>query len=467
MTPFQPTFDSWLDSEAQGDFWAAQAHGIHLWPGIRGVVLSALVSRTQGYLADHKRRPYAFLQPRLWAHNLRTLAYLYNPIRRPQHPALFFSSGFEFLYGYYYRHIPGALVVEAATQRAGKLAGHDPARAATVILENGWLAWSDLRSRLLPPDAMALRQIDDLVAAVTRAYDYPTLAPTLRRALVKYLGYHRTLTPLLVKRILPRLSGRLAFVNTAAYLGRMAVLTRALHEHGFTVVEAQHGIIYLAHPAYNYPLVCHRPDHPAQTYLPDKFLTFGPFWNDNIRLPAEPVMIGYPRLMEMVERLQRSIQPDSKQILIASGSNITNKMVDIALHLARVFPDHRIIFKLHPGEISFAAERCQPLQGVANIEIVGIANIHELIARSAMVIGEATTVLFETLAFAAKRIFILHNDFMPEGVGDSFSTPEELAALIRDPQAGHPRRPPSDFWADDPPGRIQRFLGEYGLGHSA
>ena len=104
-------------------------------------------------------------------------------------------------------------------------------------------------------------------------------------------------------------------------------------------------------------------------------------------------------------------------------------MANIAIELSKKLSKYEIIFKLHPGEISFK-DRYSKLSSYQNIKVVGIGNVYNLIAESAIIIGYNSTVLFESIKFPNKRLFILDNDDVPKELGCHFSNSEELISAI-------------------------------------
>jgi len=260
-------------------------------------------------------------------------------------------------------------------------------------------------------------------------------------------------------KILPRIKNKIAFVHCASYLGRItAILTKILHSAGFKVIEVQHGVVSKEDYAYNYPRSCiENKHHQCREYLPDYLLMFGDYWAKRVRTPSKKIVVGYPYLNKLSEKLIQKISPERKTILIVSQGTVTKHMVDIAKELSRAFNDYKIIFKLHPGEIPFK-ERYSSLKSYSNIEIIGNYNIYELIAKNNIIIGYNSTTIFEALKFPKKRIFIVENNEIPDEIGYKFSNIEELIEAIKDDTKGYPKVKSEYFWASNWEERFREFM---------
>ncbi|HZK11089.1 MAG TPA: hypothetical protein VFD10_01860 [Atribacterota bacterium] len=276
--------------------------------------------------------------------------------------------------------------------------------------------------------------------------------------LTKILSRFPTIKQFYFNKVIPRIRNKIAFVHCASYLGGKAILTKILHLAGFKVIEVQHGFVSEGHYAYNYPKSCIKnKNHKCREYLPDYLLMFGEYWVENIRTPSKKIVVGYPYLNELSEKLIQNISPGGKTILIVSQGTVTEHMVNIANELSRAFNDYKIIFKLHPGEIPFK-ERYSSLKSYSNIEIIGNYNIYELIAKSSIIIGYSSTTLFEALKFPEKKIFIIENSDVPEGIGYKFSNVEDLIEAIKDNSKDYSKANSEYFWVSNWEERFREFM---------
>lgn len=96
-----------------------------------------------------------------------------------------------------------------------------------------------------------------------------------------------------IEKILNKIKPKLAFVHLASYGGPYAYLVKSCKELGIKVFEYQHGVVDRFHLAYNYPAI--KSDY--LDYLPDVFLTFGPYWSLLLtNYPVKKIDIGSPHL---------------------------------------------------------------------------------------------------------------------------------------------------------------------------
>lgn len=210
---------------------------------------------------------------------------------------------------------------------------------------------------------------------------------------------------------------------------------KAAKDMGIKVAEVQHGIITKAHQLYNYSDVVGN-NKEFKTYLPDYLLTFGEFWNNNMRDPTKKVIIGSPHFTEMVKRFADIQYRNMKEkyILFVSQGTLTKVFVELAKDLVKKISKngYKIIFRLHPGEVPFE-ERYEELYCLDNIEVDKNGDIYELIYKCDCIVACYSTTIYEALAFK-KPTFIIDNqwsrEYIPKEIGNWFKTSDELYRLI-------------------------------------
>jgi hypothetical protein len=282
----------------------------------------------------------------------------------------------------------------------------------------------------------------------------PDKEPRLASVMLGLLRRNAGLRLFLERRIVPKLQEpRFVLIENASYMGRGGLLTRTLHEAGLVVAEAQHGLISRQHYVYNYSPACLNDlQHPSRLYLPDILFTFGDYWSEQAQMPVEKISIGSPHLTRVVHNL-RSVQVIADQILVLSGDA---RALELTQELARAFPQRRIVFKLHPIESHLTASYSAQLP-FQNVTVADFANVYELIAASAIIIGHSSTALIEAVAFPGKRIFYHDAEFIPPDVGDQFTEAADLIALIENPSRGFPSARAEKFWTFDYEERLAQF----------
>ncbi|MBZ0281664.1 MAG: hypothetical protein K8L97_13075 [Anaerolineae bacterium] len=448
-----PTLNQLLDIEVSAGFWDAEAMGVLLWPAARTLALEKALApdlKAPTPPAQGKRLKTLMRQ---WPKHLQTAKSLIFP--QGDCSAVFFKPGVDRIHRYYYERLPRPLLIEASWN--GQNDEADWSSGQAMLLEDTLKLWLYIQGHLKPLPADAARTIADFAAHVSDTLNLGKMRHSFADKMMVHVQRCRSLRPLLAKRVLPRLKSRMAFVHMSSYMGIVAPITKSLHDEGFSVVELQHGMVALTDRAHNFPALCFQSEHPARAYLPDIFLTFGDFWAENVRIPAQKVPIGFPLLAESVARLA-DIQANPQDILVISQWTISKQLVEVVAQAARMLPDYRFMYKLHPREAHLPFDA---LRGLPNVELVTSGNVHDWIARCGIVVGYNSTVVAETLAFTNKRLFILQNDDLPKGMGHEFADAAALVDAIGNPHVGYPAINPRNFWADNWQGRIDSFLSEY------
>ncbi len=423
--------DQLLQLEETHDVWGPEVLGIKLWPSIRSTTLDNYIRRELGYRqsgSGDSVRSQSRIAPHFWIKHARTLLHLLNPLPLRSSSVAFFTLGQDKLHLYFYRQLTDPLIIE--TIGRGTTSDEDWRSNRQMVLNDTFnMLMHRTVLKRIQLSASEKKSVRDFAAYTAALFNMSEREQTFFSLIDHCVRYGVALQSSLPKRLLKGFAGKIVFMREASYLSELGVWNKWLHEQGYTVVELQHGMLYANHFAYNFPAsILTDRTHSARHYLPDLLLTFGEQWASQVRVPYRLVPIGFPYLSEMAQRLT-AVLTDPLQILIVSEQ--MEKIASLTAELACALPDHRLIFKLHPVETS-VINPYPMLLNHSNVRIVGNANIHELIAQSAIVIGETTTVLFEALAFPGKRIFVLQNDFMPDELGPKFSTVKELLTLIAD-----------------------------------
>jgi len=448
-----PTLNQLLDIEVSAGFWDAEVMGVLLWPAVRTFALEKALAPNLKAPTPPPQADRTKTLLRQWPKHLRTVNALLFP--KGQFSTVFFKPGVDRIHRYYYERLSHPLLIEASWNGQNDEADWNSGQA--ILLEDTLKLWLYIQGRLKPLPANSARSIADFAAHVSDTLNLREMQPSFADKMRVHVQRCRSLRPLLAKRVLPRLKSRLAFVHMSSYMGIAAPITKALHDEGFSVVELQHGMVALTDRAHNFPALCFQTKHPARAYLPDIFLTFGDFWAENVRIPARKVPIGFPLLAESVARLA-DVQANSQHILVISQWTISERLVEVVAQAARMLPNYRFLYKLHPREAHLPFDA---LRDLPNVELVTSGNVHDWIARCGIVVGYNSTVVAETLAFPNKRLFILQNDDLPKGMGYEFADAAALVDAIGNPNAGYPAINPRDFWADGWQERIDSFLSEY------
>ena len=216
------------------------------------------------------------------------------------------------------------------------------------------------------------------------------------------LHVRKTTLPL-YERLLERTDPELVVVVVA--YGR-ETLIEACKRKGIPVVELQHGVIYDYHYGYSYP------EGETKYAFPDYLLTFGEFWNENVRfpLPDERVIpVGYPYLEERLNTYADVKR--SEQLLFISQGTIGAELSRFALAVHdddRV--DHEVVYKLHPGEYD-RWEGEYPWLAKSDVRVIDEPEppLYRLFAESTAQVGVGSTAVYEGLCFGLET-FVFDTD---------------------------------------------------------
>ena len=463
-----------LEKEEKYNLWDFEINSLYLWPLIRSSIFSGYKMSEKKYAEPHYiANKYTILSPKLWKYHLRTIYLLMA--NHDYFDVLFFNTavlryfnkekGFyeNRLYERYFESFSKPLNFE--NNFRGFFPNILPKTENTYIFETLNILLK-LNAEINKKNMNTIKkdEIAPFLKAVNSAFPGIVSNDYIEIAITKILNRFPIIKQFYFNKVIPRITNKIAFVHCSSYLGSMAILTKILHSAGFKVIEVQHGFVSEEHYAYNYPQSCIKNrNHKCREYLPDYLLMFGDYWAERVHTPSKKIVVGYPYLDEISNKLIKYIKPEIKSILIVSQGTVTERMVNIAKKLSRAFSDYKIIFKLHPGEIPFK-ERYSSLKSYSNIEIIGNYNIYELIAKNNIIIGYYSTTLFEALKFSEKRIFIVENNNIPDEIGYKFSNVEDLIEAIKDNTKGYSKAKPEYFWASNWEERFQAFIrNELGL----
>lgn len=196
---------------------------------------------------------------------------------------------------------------------------------------------------------------------------------------------------------------KVIFFNTGCYGGRSYAIKWA-RERGIVTAEFQHGLISKEHYSYNFGEVMF--SQIGRNYLPEYLLTYGAFWSKQIHFPGETFVVGNPYLSLSVSEFETKINRASvKKILIISSGLVPDKISQIALYLSENLckSGYSVVVRPHPSEYPALEERYKKL--FDSHVTIDNAELYTSIFESDIIVGDASTVLFEALAFN-KSIYV-------------------------------------------------------------
>lgn len=257
-----------------------------------------------------------------------------------------------------------------------------------------------------------------------------------------------------LKRMLDRVKPKIVVYDNGSYTYNGESIG-VMKDAGAYVAEPQHGWIGPSHAAYNYGRVFEDPS--LRRALPDELLTFGTYWSESIRHPGRTTAIGKPHL----ER-QAVTAPTTRprQLLVVSSRTDPARTDAYVIGLREAIgPEWKVVFRPHPGELAETEERYRQIAEHAGITIDRAPDVYESLKESAVVVGEASTVLFEARAFGC-RVIARDSSFAENVIGDVFgdrvgdveATVRRLSGLRGDETVVSSADP--SIWA---PGSVESF----------
>lgn len=173
----------------------------------------------------------------------------------------------------------------------------------------------------------------------------------------------------------------------------------AANSRSIPTVEAQHGLINYAHPAYSYPL---KVNSNNIVTLPAFFLAFSTYWSDKCHYPvAKKVVVG---------NRQFFVSPTlakTDDILVVSSAVHEDAIEKVLLVAARLLERHRFVYKLHPNQFERISKIKERMAALNNVEIVSDElTMQKLLERCESVFCISSTGVYEALQ-AGRVIYLL------------------------------------------------------------
>lgn len=332
-----------------------------------------------------------------------------------------------------------------------------PSFRPTLSMESA-IARARWRARSHPLPSSYRREIDRLLVGFARHLDQPTdaFATIGRRAQIT--EHLRPFQLAEVNRMLERMQPRIVIFDNGSYTYHGETVA-AFKNSGAYVVEPQHGWIGPSHAAYNYGRVFANP--LLRRALPDEVLTFGDFWTTSIRHPGRVTTIGKPHL-EKLAGTAPTLRP--RRILVVSSRTEPEVTDAYVTALQEAIGDRwSVLFRPHPAERSETLRRYPRLSASPQVKVDLEPDVYESLKNTAVVIGEASTVLFEARAFGCE-VIARESAFADNVIGDAFGARvegvEQTVERITSLEDGREVIASSDpmIWAPDAVASYRRWL---------
>lgn len=173
----------------------------------------------------------------------------------------------------------------------------------------------------------------------------------------------------------------------------------AAHSQSIPAIEAQHGLINYAHPAYSYPL---KVNASNMVSLPTVFLTFSTYWFDRCHYPVtKKVVVGNQQFFVS------STLAKTDDILVVSSVVHEDAIEKVLLAAAHLLESRRFVYKLHSNQFERTPEIKKRMAALNNVEVVSDElTMQKLIERCGSVFCISSTGVYEALQ-AGRVIYLL------------------------------------------------------------
>ena len=227
-----------------------------------------------------------------------------------------------------------------------------------------------------------------------------SLLPIIRRELARWKA-SRPVYRWLFRHLKPR--AILLVVST-----HKEPLIMAAKDAGISTVELQHGS-----PAEG-KLAYHFPNGVYKRAFPDRFFSYGPYWNTPLPLPPEHVRnVGFPYL-EKRRWLYEGVAK-KPQMVVISQPTIGARLARFVMELRQVAPSHvEFVYKIHPGEAADWQQRYGFLaEAGIHVSTDPSQDLYQILAESTWQLGVFSTALYEGLAFGCHTFILRAPGFEP------------------------------------------------------
>ena len=190
------------------------------------------------------------------------------------------------------------------------------------------------------------------------------------------------------------------FVEDGYYGGENAIINLICSNLKIKTIEPQHGFITNNHQAYNLGNVIPK-------YFPDILLTYGEYWETQIKIPNKSYAVGNFNL-ELNSINDSLIEKDSKRILIVSNGTNSTVLSRIINKLMAENESYKIYLRPHPMEKDLVSKLYK--NEVNKGLLIDQLELFESLSKSQIVVSEISTVLFESILYC-DNVFLLKTDY--------------------------------------------------------
>ncbi len=282
-----------------------------------------------------------------------------------------------------------------------------PRHHGRMIMHAPWQAMNAVRGKM-GVQAAHYKQAKDLVQLISdRAQIHMgwELDAERRKALTSTLARKAASMPWqygAYTRLLERVRPKLLMVGAGCY-GPAASLIAAAKSLDICTAEYQHGAVSSGHDAYNFAPAIQNSAIYKRT-LPDHFLGYGKWWNDQINAPVQKWAVGNPHRSARIDGLGVQKEAQTDLLILSDGIEF-----NLYLDLARSLRSHaeamnlKVVLRPHPLERTRALQMSKTES--AGFQIDTNADIYQSLKTAHTVVSEVSTGLFEAVGIV-ERILI-------------------------------------------------------------
>jgi hypothetical protein len=185
-----------------------------------------------------------------------------------------------------------------------------------------------------------------------------------------------------------------------------ALIIKAATDNNIIIYEPQHGFINELHPSYNYGFEILN-NVEFKEYYPNFFLSYGEYWSRSVNLMNQIINVGNPHLEISIQNVL-NLEAEKRVLVIGSGVTI-QETNDLLNKLLETLPkEYRLYYRPHPQERKDFLSRYS--EAFRNNVYVDDEELYSSLAKSEIIIGELTTVIFEA-TILSKKVYLYYSSY--------------------------------------------------------
>jgi hypothetical protein len=314
-------------------------------------------------------------------------------------------------------------------------------------------------------------ELIDLLAERCSKYLNWTMGPQRARLLTNDLARKLAAMPRQYRayeRMLARIRPRLLMISCGCFGGAHATLIAAARSAGIATAEYQHGAVSAGHDGYNFaPAI--RASAQYRRTLPDYFLSYGEWWNGQINVPLQPIVIGSPHRDAQLAKFTGE-DPKKTDVLFLSDGIEFETYLDLAKAVEPAVSNSGLNPVIRPHPIERSLIRSKYGNAIGGIRVDQNSDLMTSLQKAKIIVSEISTGLFEAIG-VTENIYLWETPksrfTYPQHPFQVFASAKELGELINASTSATPKLQADAFWAPNWKHNYTTFLATLGIGSSA